>query len=147
MPLPVPKLVRKSGIFVFCHHCTFWPLAFGIAVTYWRNNVRVSVRPRRPLKSRGALFRLFLFPIPKFWGASCPIPFRFPVPVVAPGACRYPFSSTSSSVPEKRPPPAPSNLSPNAASAGRARAPRRRFKFTKDDPPLLPYKKRTPGRS
>ena len=54
-----PKLVRKSGIFVFCHHCTFWPLAFGIAVTYWRNNVRVSVRPRRPLKSRGALFRLF----------------------------------------------------------------------------------------
>ena len=30
---------------------------------------------------------------------------------------------TSSSVPEKRPPPAPSNLSPNAASAGRAMAP------------------------
>lgn len=60
-----PKLVRKSGIFVFCHHCTFWPLAFGIAVTYWRNNVRVSVRPRRPLESRGALFRLFLIPNPK----------------------------------------------------------------------------------
>ena len=35
------------------------------AVTYWRNNVRVSVRPRRPCKGRGALFRLFLFPNPK----------------------------------------------------------------------------------
>ena len=36
------------------------------AVTYWRNNVLMFVRLRRPCSGRGALFRLFLFPIPKF---------------------------------------------------------------------------------
>lgn len=35
------------------------------AVTYWRNNVLMFVRLRRLYLGRGALFRLFLFPIPK----------------------------------------------------------------------------------
>ena len=60
-----PTLEKRAA---FSVSATDAPRAFRPwdAVTYWRNNVRVSVRPRRPLKSRGALFRLFLFPIPKF---------------------------------------------------------------------------------
>lgn len=41
------------------------------ADTYWRNNVRESVRPRRPVVGRGALFCLFLYPNPNPRGASC----------------------------------------------------------------------------
>jgi len=37
------------------------------AVTYWRNNVLMFVRLRRPCSGRGALFRLFLFPTPKHY--------------------------------------------------------------------------------
>jgi len=59
-----PTLEKRAA---FSISATDAPRAFRPwdAVTYWRNNVRVSVRPRRLYWSRGALFRLFCFPIPK----------------------------------------------------------------------------------
>ena len=59
----VPHTTKRADFLVSCHSCTLWPSwAFGIAVTYWRNNVRVFVRPRRPCTGRGALFPPFFVP-------------------------------------------------------------------------------------
>ena len=48
----VPHTTKRADFLVSCHHCTLWPLwAFGIAVTYWRNNVLMFVRLRRPSRA------------------------------------------------------------------------------------------------
>ena len=69
------------------------------AVTYWRNNVLMFVRLRRPCSGRGALFRLFCFPIPKHYRWLMLSSFPFPGPECAPGPSRCINCSTSSPVP------------------------------------------------
>ena len=55
--------------------------------------------------------------IPILRGVPCPQPFSCPVPAGAPGASRCPFSSSSSSVPAKRPPRKRSKSCPCRSSA------------------------------
>ena len=48
----VPHTTKRADFLVSCHSCTLWPSwAFGIAVTYWRNNVLMFVRLRRPCRA------------------------------------------------------------------------------------------------
>lgn len=48
----VPHTTKRADFLVSCHSCTLWPSwAFGIAVTYWRNNVLMFVRLRRPSRA------------------------------------------------------------------------------------------------
>lgn len=55
---PRPRAGENVGLFCSCHQCTRWG-----AVTYWRNNVRDTVRSRRP-RWAGERCSAFLFPNP-----------------------------------------------------------------------------------
>ena len=62
----VPHTTKRADFLVSCHSCTLWPSwAFGIAVTYWRNNVLMFVRLRRPYRAGERCSAFFCFPIPK----------------------------------------------------------------------------------
>jgi len=71
-----PHAEENRGVSCFCHHCT---IGLSCGCGYILAEQRPDVRETQAaLPGRGALFRLFCFPIPKPVGASCPIPFRFP---------------------------------------------------------------------